>query len=150
MRPQRIVPCAAALAALFTLASCGSSAPSASVSVSSSPSSPVAVSPPLGLDEHANGTTVRVAAGGTVVVTLHSAYWSALTSSAPAVLAPAGSPSTSPGTCPPGGGCGTVTAVFRASSPGTAQLTASRTSCGEALACAPDQRSYQVTVTVSG
>ncbi|MFE0459976.1 hypothetical protein ACFW1A_12080 [Kitasatospora sp. NPDC058965] len=140
MRSHRITLCAAAVAAaaLLPLTSCGSSAPS------------VSVSPPLGVDEHANGSTVHLALGGTLVLTLHSTYWSAVASSAPGVLSESGSPGSSPGTCPPGGGCGTVTTVFRAQAAGSSRLTASRTSCGEAMPCPPDQRTYQVTVVVGG
>ncbi len=48
----------------------------------------------------------------------------------------------------PGGGCGTVTAWFNADGPGTAVVTASRTSCGEAMACGGGAGSYRLTVIV--
>jgi hypothetical protein len=113
--------------------------------------SPATTSPTtLHLDEHANHTAVSVTIGSTLVLTLGSTYWSGFTSSAPGVLATVASPQVSPGhTCPPGGGCGTVQVVLHAAAPGTAQLTAGRTSCGEARACAPDQRTYTVNVTVT-
>jgi hypothetical protein len=54
----------------------------------------------------------------------------------------------STGQCPPGVGCGTSTQRYRALSAGTATVTATRTNCGEALVCTPDQASYSVTVIV--
>jgi hypothetical protein len=48
----------------------------------------------------------------------------------------------------PGQGCGTVTAVFAAIAPGSARLTASRISCGEALRCTGSDGVYVLTVTV--
>jgi hypothetical protein len=47
-------------------------------------------------------------------------------------------------------GCGTVTAVFRAVAPGSATITASRTTCGEALLCTGSAGAYEVTIVVSG
>lgn len=108
---------------------------------------PAAVS----LDEHAARTIVRVGTGTTVLVRLHSTYWSTPASSDPRVLAPTGPAGSTPGgTCVPGGGCGVSAARFTAAGPGTVHVTAHRTSCGEAMACAPAQRDYDVTVTVGG
>ncbi|MFD5437172.1 hypothetical protein ACFWJ4_34110 [Kitasatospora sp. NPDC127067] len=138
-------------AALLTLAGCastgtGPSTPAAASTASTAPS-PATVT----VDEHADRTTLKAAVGTTVTLALHSTYWSAATSSAPDVLAPAGPPTTTPSpSCRPGGGCGTVTASFTARAPGTARLTATRTSCGEALNCPPEQRGYEVTVEVTG
>ena len=50
----------------------------------------------------------------------------------------------------PGGGCNPVVATFTAMSAGTAVLSASRTSCGEALRCGPDNSHYHVTIIVTG
>lgn len=98
----------------------------------------------------ANGQTVTVANGHEVTITLDSTYWTFQGSSNPAVLLQAGKTVVSSTSCVPGGGCGTVTAHFRAMGPGRAVVTASRTSCGEALACGPDQSTYQITVVVTG
>lgn len=98
----------------------------------------------------ANGQTVTVAKGREVTITLDSTYWTFQGSSNTAVLQQSGSAVVSPASCVPGGGCGTVTAHFRAMGPGRAVVTASRTSCGEALACGPDQSTYQITVVVTG
>ncbi|MFJ9458579.1 hypothetical protein ACIRST_26240 [Kitasatospora sp. NPDC101447] len=155
MNPRR--PAALALAAaLLALTGCastasktpasGASAPSASAPSSSAPTPAV-----LAVDEHVGGSTLKAAVGTTLTLALHSTYWSAATSSAPDVVAPTGTPTTAPSpSCRPGGGCGTVTTTFTARAPGTAHLTATRTSCGEARECPPDQRTYEVTVEVTG
>jgi len=97
------------------------------------------------------GGTVHVTPGSTVQVVLASTYWSIEGSSNADVLSQVGTPSVlpSPG-CVPGQGCGTVTGVFRAVAPGTAAITASRTSCGEAMPCTGDRGSYRVVVVVGG
>lgn len=82
---------------------------------------------------------------------LHNTYWQVQGSSDPAVLAMVSGPVTSgagPIACIPGTGCGTVTAVFRATSPGSATMTASRTSCGEALQCVGGAGSFEITIVV--
>ncbi|MCQ4084037.1 hypothetical protein NGB36_26505 [Streptomyces sp. RB6PN25] len=105
----------------------------------------------IALDEHADATTVQVRIGEAVVVRLHSAYWSTPASSDPRVLSPdAKGGSSHNGTCPPGGGCGVSSAHFTARRPGIAHVTASRSSCGEAMRCSPGQGSYDVTLSVSG
>ncbi|MFI6156444.1 hypothetical protein ACIBCA_27580 [Kitasatospora sp. NPDC051170] len=152
-RPATLaLTCASALLGL-ALTGCGSTGSAASASAPASTSTPAAVT----AGEDANRTTVKVAVGTTVTVELHSTYWSPAASSAPEVLAPTGSPSptaspaASPSpSCRPGGGCGTVATSFTARTPGTAHLTASRTVCGEALLCAPGQRTYDLTVDVTG
>jgi hypothetical protein len=49
----------------------------------------------------------------------------------------------------PGAGCGSVTQTFIAAAPGQSQVRASRSVCGEALACRPEQQSYTLTVDVA-
>ncbi|MCX4748405.1 protease inhibitor I42 family protein [Kitasatospora sp. NBC_01287] len=141
-RPRRLLPAAViGLVLTAALTACGSGAQHAT-----SPSSAAV----LTLDDSANRTTVHAQVGSTIEITLHSTYWSAPTSSAPGVLVAAGTssaPSASAG-CHPGSGCGTIETTFRAGAAGTARLTATRTSCGEAKPCAPDQSSYTVTVQV--
>ncbi|MDH6121251.1 hypothetical protein [Kitasatospora sp. GAS204B] len=130
-----------ALALPLALTACGSS----TQHVSTPASTPVVLS----LDDNADHSTVHAAVGATVQVTLHSTFWSPLTSSAPQVLAPTGATTApAPASCHPGGGCGTVLTTFQARTAGSAQLTATRTSCGEAKPCAPGQQSYTVTVQV--
>lgn len=145
MNPRR--PAALALAAaLLALTGCAATASNTSAPGTSVPAPAV-----LAVDEHAGGSTLKAAVGTTLTLALHSTYWSAATSSAPDVVAPTGTPTTAPSpSCRPGGGCGTVTTTFTAHAPGTAHLTATRTSCGEARECPPDQRTYEVTVEVTG
>jgi hypothetical protein len=97
-----------------------------------------------------NGRSVTLHQGQTLVVTLASTYWSFQGSSNPKVLALVGTPVATPGSCsPPGSGCGTVSQTFRAVGAGTAQVTASRVSCGEALRCTGSAGHYQLTVQVT-
>jgi hypothetical protein len=144
----------AALAALAT--GCATStAPPTQVTpapaASSAPGAPGVSGQPAILDEHANKTTVHVQVGTTVELLLHSSYWNVTGSSSPSVLAPQGSPTQLPvtPTCPPGVGCNPVRAMFSALSPGTSVLSASRTTCGEALRCGTDNGRFQVTVIVT-
>ena len=96
-----------------------------------------------------NGKSVMLRPGQTLTVMLSSTYWTFQGSSNLQVLAPVGASVPSPGSCPPGVGCGTITQEFRAVGPGTAQVTASRVSCGEAMRCIGSAGQYQLTVQVS-
>jgi hypothetical protein len=105
----------------------------------------------LTLDEKANGTTVHVHLGDTVIVTLHSTYWSFLPTASLA-LQPLAPVATAAGSnCPRvmGTGCGTVTASYNIGHVGTGQLHAHRDSCGEALRCIGKQADWSVTVVAS-
>lgn len=103
---------------------------------------------PHQLDEHTNGSTVDVQLGETVIVVLHSTYWTFDTP--PRVLQPIGAPQPSPSHCPvAGSGCGTVTATFNAAQVGTVTLHAHRDSCGEALRCTGSNADWTATVRVS-
>ena len=131
---------------------CATSRPPASTTgAPSSPTSTHTTPAPstLTLDEHARLTRVSVRTGTSVLVRLHSTYWSTPTTSDPDVLVPDAGGSSPSGSCPPGGGCGVSSARFTAARPGTARITAHRSSCGEAMRCLPGQGSYQVTVTVT-
>ena len=105
------------------------------------------------LDEHASGGTVTLPVGATLQLTLHSTYWRPPTSSAVTVLGPIGSDNTSTAPtgsgCHPGSGCGTISARFTALRSGTVTVSSSRTSCGEAMACTPAQRTFTVTVRIT-
>jgi hypothetical protein len=101
-----------------------------------------------------NGKTVTVNVGDTVEIHLNNTYWR-FAAPTGAALRMVGTPkiSTSPPLnpqirCVPGEGCGSVTANFTSVAAGTAVVTATRTSCGEALACRPGQGTYTVTVVV--
>jgi len=97
-----------------------------------------------------NGGTEVVVVGTSVQVVLTSTYWSidplptgtVLRATAPPVTVP------EPGHCVTGQGCGTVTVTYTAVAPGTVTVSASRTVCGEALACPPDKGAFRVYVTV--
>jgi hypothetical protein len=122
--------------------------------VSTTTSMPPARTPPtsLQLSEPANGTTATVTAGSTITVVLHSTYWAIDVPTGP-VLVATGSPTPRPGDgcgrTVPGSGCGTITLVVRAAAAGSTELSAQRTSCGEALRCTPDQSAWKVTVRVT-
>jgi hypothetical protein len=122
----------------------------ASTSPTAAPSPIVHKPVAYAVDDNANGTTVHVKVGDTVTVTLHSTYYQMDPPSSAAVGAGAtvAAGSVGPGHIP-GSGAGTVVTSYIARSPGVAKITAQRTSCGEALACAPDQRTYAVTIAIS-
>jgi hypothetical protein len=96
------------------------------------------------------GHTVKVTRGTRIVVKLKSLYWHRFRSSNRGVVRLAGKVTRKEGNCPPGFGCGTVKAPFKAVGAGSAHLRASRTSCGEALPCSKSQGRYDVTIRVSG
>jgi hypothetical protein len=102
--------------------------------------------------DDANGKTVDASVGQTVELILGSTYWTVSGSSASGVLQQDGAttPLPRPTNCPkiPGLGCVPVHTFFKAVAPGTASITASRTTCGEAKPCATDQESFKVTVVV--
>jgi len=95
-----------------------------------------------------NGGTVRATPGQTIELVLGSTYWHIDGSSDPSVLTAAGDPVSTRGECTPGSGCGTLSQRFVGAGRGSATLSASRTTCGEARACSPDQGRFAVTVTV--
>jgi hypothetical protein len=104
------------------------------------------------VSEADNGKTVDVRSGDRLDLVLHSTYWTVNDPASPSVLVARGPARYRSGGagCPrfPGSGCGTVTQTYRAANLGTVDVTAHRDSCGEAVACAPDQRDFKVTVHV--
>jgi len=142
---------ATAVAAALCATACGglwSSGPSISGSSGLTPSPRAAAT--IAASDAENGRTIMVRVGDRVSVVLDSTYWNFAGSSNVRVMAPAGRPSVSPepSGCVPGGGCGTDTAAFVAIAPGTAQISASRTTCGEALRCTGSAGRYHLTVEV--
>ena len=109
---------------------------------------------PVALNEHSNGRTVTVSLGTRLNVTLHSTYWSLVTTKTTPDLRQVGKTvvvGVAPNGarhCVPGQGCGTLNAHFIAAHSGTVRLRASRTSCGEALKCSPAQSVWTVVVRV--
>ena len=100
----------------------------------------------------ANGKAVSARAGDRIELILSSSYWHVTGSSAPSVLRQDGAPVllSRPGSCPaiPGLGCTPVRADFTALTDGKAVITASRSTCGEALRCQPDKTRFTVSVIV--
>jgi hypothetical protein len=98
----------------------------------------------------ANGTTMHARVGDRVELTLSSDYWTVEGSSAPAVLRQNGATVQLPRQphCPPGVGCAPLRTGFTALAPGTAMITATRTTCGEALRCVGSQGRFALTVVV--
>jgi hypothetical protein len=104
-------------------------------------------------DETSNGSTVTLRPGDHLGVVLHSTYWAFNAPSDPAVISADGKPVPGPGqNCPrfPGSGCGTVTVHYTAQHPGSAVVSADRTSCGEAMRCPPDASHWAIKVRVTG
>jgi hypothetical protein len=155
--PRRRVLAVAALCLLLATPGCTSTAGSRQSSTPAAPTAAISTSTPTTaagtstLTYADNGRTVRATVGQTVHVLLDNTYWTIDGSSDGAVVGPLGTASHSPqpNGCVPGAGCGTVGQDFRARAPGQAQLSAHRTICGEAMACAPAQRSFSVTVVVA-
>jgi len=158
---HRAVDGLAALLAVFVLAACGAGGGSptvASPSPGATATSRVPLrTPPLAaprtviVRDQDNGHALSVHVGDHVYVVLGSTYWALDGSSDPAVLRPTVAPSASPQAkgCVPGAGCGIVTGQFDAVAAGRADVTAKRSTCGEALACTGSQGSYRVTVVVA-
>lgn len=99
-----------------------------------------------------DGKTVTVHVGDTLRLTLGNTAWTIAGSSDSSVLEQQGEQVVSPaarGTCYPGMGCGTTTAVFKALKKGSASVTATRVSCGEARRCVGAEGQYALTVAVS-
>jgi hypothetical protein len=110
-------------------------------------------SPDVVVRDGAGNHTATVTVGQWLEVVLGSTYWTVAGSSRPAVLRQDGASVSMarPASCPkvpPGMGCIPIRTDFTALKPGTAVITASRISCGEAMECAPNQRNFTLTVTV--
>jgi len=101
----------------------------------------------------ASGKPVFVSAGDRLELILSSSYWHVTGSSAPGVLRQDGPPEllSRPRTCPdlPGLGCIPLRTDFTARTKGQAAITATRSTCGEARPCQPDQKRFTVTVVVT-
>jgi hypothetical protein len=102
--------------------------------------------------DDANGKAVPARTGDRIELILSSSYWHVAGSSAPSVLRQDGPPVllSRPTSCPdiPGLGCIPVRAEFTALTDGKAVITASRSACGEARRCTPDQTRFTVIVVV--
>jgi hypothetical protein len=144
MKKSLAVLLLAATALAMSLTGCGTNHAAAVSSGVQRPPAPVVVS------EHNNGKTVHVPVGTKITLLLHSSYWTIAPSPKQSVLSGTGKPTwLKAGNCPPGVGCRPQETTFTADSPGTVTLTASRTACGEALACTGSMGHYQVTVVIT-
>ncbi len=116
------------------------------------PAASAAAARTVTVDERMNHKTVTVHKGDRVQLVLHSTYWS-IDQAHRKALRTASTQGMQQGTpgpgCRTGSGCGTVTRYFVAQATGNGWLSASRTTCGEALHCSPDQGSYHLTVRVA-
>jgi len=111
---------------------------------------PTTASGLLTVDETMNGRSITLKRGMMLTIVLHSTYWTISTETSSNVLVLVDGPKTEPAAdCVAGGGCGTVTAAYRASADGDTEVKATRTLCGEALKCSPDQALFTVSVTVT-
>ena len=105
--------------------------------------------PVVRVTERQNKGTVALRRGQQLRVVLHSTYWEFRKSSNPDVLRLDHGPRVHPVSgCVPGGGCGTVTVTYLAASVGAAVVTATRSSCGEAMGCTNATGRFTVHVIV--
>jgi hypothetical protein len=135
----RIATISFALAVGATACAGGSAAPIASRTL-----------PIVHASESKDGHTLTLRKGQRLQVVLHSTYWQFKKSSDPAVLREVGKPVVRPKTagCVAGQGCGTVTVVFVGVAAGSANVAASRNSCGEAMGCTAAAGAYALHVVV--
>ena len=148
-RPART---GAALAALVLAAGCAGPQDAPLAGPTTAPGSPgqPSATTHVRLSEASRGRTVRVSVGDRLLLVLHNTYWrvdrprgDVLRQVGEQQDVPAGT-----GACRPGVGCGTVRVRFDAVGRGTQRLTASRTTCGEAMACPPGEGAFAVVVVV--
>jgi len=104
-----------------------------------------------------DGQIISVVKGSQFSLSLDSSYWSLAKLKKSASLKQIGevaslpiapSPTAPPGCSRPGSGCASLTWNFKASKLGSTKLIATRESCGEALACAPEEQNFSVTIKV--
>jgi uncharacterized protein YceK len=103
------------------------------------------------LDEKSNAKTVSVHFGDTIVVTLHSTYWSFRPPTGN-ILQPVGPPSIGKGlNCPsiPGSGCGSVSMTYNVGKVGSGGIAAHRDSCGEAVRCVGTAADWAVRINAT-
>ncbi|HKD87677.1 MAG TPA: hypothetical protein VKB62_04040 [Streptosporangiaceae bacterium] len=141
-------------AALLSGCGSGGANPHVSATPDSSSMTPVTGSPPpasVTVTDRGKGETLRLRPGEVLRIVLASTYWRFHGSPDTAVLHPVGTPEIrpKPSGCVPGGGCGTVTATYRAGAAGRAQVVATRTSCGEAMGCTAASGRYVLYVIVA-
>ncbi len=115
------------------------------------PAASAAATGTVTVDERMNHQTLTVHRGDRIELVLHNTYWSIDQAHRKALKTAStqGTQQGKPGPgCRTGSGCGTVTRYFVAQAAGNGWLSASRTTCGEALHCSTDQGTYHLTVRV--
>jgi len=136
---------AASAVSIMAAAGCGTAPSSAK--------GPVAGPRVIVLRNPASGKVVSARPGDRIELILSSSYWHVTGSSKITVLRQDGRSVllSKPRSCPdlPGLGCVPVRADFTALSEGKATIAATRSVCGEALRCTPDQARFTVTVVVA-
>jgi hypothetical protein len=132
-RHRLMAAAAVSAVSIMTSAGCGTAASRANGPAAGRPTVIV-------VRNDANGKAVSARAGDRIELILSSSYWQ---DGPPALLS-------RPSHCPdiPGLGCTPVRADFTALTAGKAVITASRSACGEALRCKPDQTRFTVNVVV--
>jgi len=96
-----------------------------------------------------NGKTVTVLQGKALDVVLNSTYWQFQPLPNATVLKQTQNPVYNPlMQAVPGTGAGTATVRYEAVAVGQVDIIATRTNCGGASACTPDQQKFKVTVNV--
>jgi hypothetical protein len=150
-----LVACSSSTSAKHSTTTSTSASPPRSSSAPRSASTPAPSGTPGGgvitvTDKPSLRTAVSLHVGNRLRVALGSTYWRFTDVSAnPAVESVGSTTITADPNCIPGGGCGTAVHQYSAIGTGQVTITATRTSCGEALVCRPDQRAFTLIVTVS-
>ncbi len=104
------------------------------------------------LNENSANKTYSIKVGATFHLVLHSMYWTLNPLPSKSAVKTVGDPVGSaapigPGR-PPGTGQGSLDWTLKAVRVGILTLQATRTSCGEALMCSPDQSKFAVKIKV--
>jgi hypothetical protein len=139
------------VAASPSLAATPSEAPTPT-SASHAPAHAHGSNPVVTVGASSDGTTIYLVRGQRLTVKLSSTYWQfgPVTGT---VLTASGQQTTpsrtqSGSTCVPGQGCGTAAETFTARRSGRTRITASRSSCGEAMACVGRAGHFELVVVV--
>jgi len=137
---KRMAVSFALLAVLAVITGCNSS--STSPRVTDPPNGPTV----LTVHDGNNGQTIVIHTGEQLRVVLSSTYWTFQRPTNEMVLSPHGETQVIPelSHCVPGGGCGTVVQMYDALAVGSTTVTASRTSCGEAMGCTSATSRFRV------
>src|SRR5258706_10403407 len=103
------------------------------------------------ISDRDNGTTITLKQGTRLKVILHSTYWKFNPIANGEIVKELTEPTYAPDTSEriPGMGTGTVTVEYQVIGGGQTTVSASRTSCGEAMGCVGNQGSFLLHVVVN-